>query len=330
MPLWVVGGEQRGGFSLSEEWHRFRAALVVRVEGDRIERVFEYRSPPAHCPDERPSFVFKAATIDGDTAWLCTQTEVLECDVPSFALRRVISLPCFNDLHHVTPGPEGTLFVAVTGLDAVAEVTPDGELLRLVDVLGGNVWDRFSRDVDYRKVPTTKPHRSHPNYVFFKDGEPWVSRFEQRDAVPLDRPLAGERFHVEIQGIHDGYRVDGRLLFTTIDGHVVRFDLATGARTDVDLNRLGEPDDDRALGWCRGILPCGDRAGDQAWVGFTRFRYTKLRQNLSWVRHGFRRTEDHRNHPTRIALYDLERPALLRHVDLEGVGLGAVFSIHRA
>lgn len=335
MPLWVVGGEQRGGFSLSEEWHRFRAALVVRVEGDRVERVFEYRSPPAHCPDERPSFVFKAATIAGDTAWLCTQTEVLECDVPSFALRRVISLPCFNDLHHVTPGPEGTLFVAVTGLDAVAEITPDGELIRLVDVLGGDVWDRFSPEIDYRKVPTTKPHRSHPNYVFFKDGEPWVSRFEQRDAVPLERPAgpaAGERFHVEIQGIHDGCMADGHLLFTTVDGHVVRFDLASGERTDIDLNRLGEPDDDRddrALGWCRGLLPAGDH-GDQAWVGFTRFRYTKLRQNLSWVRHGFRRTEDHHHHPTRIAFYNLERPALLRHVDLEGAGMGAVFSIHRA
>jgi hypothetical protein len=328
----VVGGEQRGGFSLTEEWHRFRAALVVRVDGDRVERVFEYRSPADHCPDERPSFVFKAATIDHDTAWLCTQTEVLECDVPSFALRRVISLPCFNDLHHVTPGPDGTLFVAVTGLDAVAEITPDGELVRLVDVLGGDVWDRFSPEIDYRKVPTTKPHRSHPNYVFFKDGEPWVSRFEQRDAVPLERPAAGERFQVEIQGVHDGCMADGHLLFTTVDGHVVRFDLATGERIDVDLNRLGEPDDacdHRVLGWCRGLLPVGDH-GDQAWVGFTRFRYTKLRQNLSWVRHGFRRSEDHRNHPTRITLYDLERRALLRHVDLERAGMGAVFSIHRA
>jgi hypothetical protein len=48
------------------------------------------------------------------------------------------------------------------------------------------------------------------------------------------------------------------------------------------------------------------------------------------VRHGFRQSEYHRYRPTRIALYDLERPALLRQVDLEGSGMGAIFSIHRA
>lgn len=328
--LWVVGGEQRGGFSIKEEWHRYQTALVVRVEGDRVERVLEYRSPSAHCPDVKPSHVFKAATFAGDTAWLCTQTEILECEVPGFAIRRVISLPCFNDLHHVAPGPAGTLFVAVTGLDAVAEVSRDGELIRLVDVLGGDVWDRFSRDIDYRKVPTTKPHLAHPNYVFFLAGEPWVTRFQQRDAVPLDDLASERRFQVGTQGIHDGAVEDGRLFFTSVDGHVVRFDLASGEKTDFGL---AQPDDDHALGWCRGLLPCG---GDRAWVGFSRFRYTKLRQNLSWARHGFRVSQDHHRHPTRVALFDIrgregpEPPALLRQIDLEDAGMGAVFSIHDA
>lgn len=322
-PLWVVGGEQRGGFTVVEEWHRFRAAVVVRVAGGRAERVLEYTSPPAHCPDDRPSHVFKAATFEGGTAWLCTQTEVLECSLPGFEVRRVISLPCFNDLHHVAPGPDGTLFVAVTGLDAVAEVTRDGELIRLVDVLGGDVWDRFCRDLDYRKVPTTKPHQAHPNHVFFLDGEPWVTRFHQRDAIPLDDQRSGRRFPVELQGTHDGCVADGRLYFTTVDGRVVRFELASGERSDL---ALALPDDDRPLGWCRGIRPCG---GGRAWVGFTRFRFTKFRQNISWVRHGFRTTRDHRHHPTRLALYDLDRPALLGQVSLEEAGMGAVFSIHR-
>jgi hypothetical protein len=65
-------------------------------------------------------------------------------------------------------------------------------------------------------------------------------------------------------------------------------------------------------------------------VGFTRLRYTRLRQNLSWVRHGFRTTEHHRGLPTRVALYDLERPAKLREIDLEDAGVNAVFSIHQA
>lgn len=331
--LWVVGGEQKRALRQPDEWNKFRAAVVARVDvgdaGGAARRVLEYTSPPAHRPDERPSFVFKAATFAGDTAWLCTQTEVLECALPSFAIRRVISLPCFNDLHHVAPGPEGTLFVAVTGLDAVAEVTPDGELVRLVSVLGGSPWDRFSPAVDYRKVATTKPHLSHPNFIFFVDGRPWVTRFEQRDAVPVDAPrIDGARaFRVGRQGIHDGHVHDGRLFFTTVDGHLVQFNLAGDEKekSDLDLRALGEPDDDRPLGWCRGLLPLKGRA----WVGFTRLRPTLLRQNLSWLRHGFRGRAGRRL-PTRLTLYDLVRPARLREVSLEGTGVDAVFSIHSA
>jgi hypothetical protein len=332
--VWAVGGEQRVLFYEPKEWAAFKKALVVRVENGRAERVLEYESPAAHVPDEMPSHVFKAATIrrdtkrdtEGGTAWLCTQTEVLVCDFPSFSIRQVISHPFFNDLHHVTPGPEGTLFVAVTGLDAVAELTPEGEVLRLVSVLGGSPWDRFSATTDYRKIPTTKPHQAHPNHVFFLDGRPWVTRFEQRDAIPLDGPVRDRRpFAIGDSGVHDGHVVGDRLHFTTVDGCLVTFDLRTGDRTVLDLNTLAPPDDDRSLGWCRGLLPDGDRA----WVGFTRLRYTTLRRNLSWLRHGFRESEHHRRHPTRIARYDLARQLLLAQVDLEPAGLGAVFSIHQ-
>lgn len=323
--LWIVGGQQRVSFYQLKEWHQFKKALVVCVAGGEARPVLEYESPPEHCPDETPSHTFKAATIQGNTAYLCTQTEVLLCDFPSFAIRRVISLPCFNDLHHVLPGPDGTLFVAVTGLDAVAEVSPEGELLHFTSVLGGSPWDRFPPDVDYRKVPTTKPHHSHPNHLFFLDGRPWVTRFEQRDAVPVDGTANGHSsFPVSIEGIHDGHVRDGRLWFTTVNGCVINFDLRTGKKSTFDLNGVHEGDD-RPLGWCRGLLPWGNQ---QAWVGFTRIRYTRLRKNLSWIRHGFRETEHHNQHPTRIALYDLKRKDLLQKIDLEPAGLGAVFSIH--
>ncbi len=126
--LFAIGGEQRAALRAQPEWTSFRSALVVRIVGGEVERVLEYTSPPEHRPDDLPSHVFKAATIEGDTAYLCTQTEVLICDFPSFAIRRVVSHPCFNDLHHVTPAPDGSLYVAVTGLDAVAELSPEGEL----------------------------------------------------------------------------------------------------------------------------------------------------------------------------------------------------------
>jgi hypothetical protein len=330
--IWVVGGEQRVQFYRLQEWAQFRTALVLRVEEDgRVERALEYESPPEHCPERTPSHVFKSATFLGDTAYLCTQTEVLICDLPGFAIRRVISLPCFNDLHHVAPAPDGRLYVAVTGLDAVAELSPEGELLSLVSVLGHSPWDRFSPDVDYRKVPTTKPHRAHPNFVFFLDGLPWVTRFNQRDAISLSGILKGRPpFEVgKEEGVHDGHLEGDDIYFTTVKGCIVRFNLKTGRKTVSDLNSLDEADEARPLGWCRGVLPQGSQ-GEKTWVGFSRLRYTTLRRNLSWIRHGFRETEHHRERPTRIGLYDLERPALLRQIDLEAAGMNAVFSIHQA
>lgn len=322
MSLWVVGGERRAVGRTRPEWTMFRRALVLRVDGERVTRALEYESPPAHRPDHDPSVLFKAATFDDGQAYLCTQTEVLVCDLPTFTVRRVISHPCFNDLHHVTPGPRGTLFVAVTGLDAVAELSPEGELLRLVSVLPGSPWDHFSRDVDYRKVPTTKPHRAHPNHVFFVDGRPWVTRLEQRDAVPLD---GGDGIALHGQPVHDGHPLAGGLWFTGVDGFLLRVDVASGARRSWNLN-AANPTPDAPLGWCRGLRVVDDH---RAWVGFSRIRYTRLRRNLSWVRHGFRHTAIHRAAPTRVVLYDLAGPTPLSEVDLEPAGMGAVFSIHQ-
>ncbi|HEX5758135.1 MAG TPA: hypothetical protein VF121_02980 [Thermoanaerobaculia bacterium] len=322
--LFVTGGEQRLSFVPENEWSRYTTALVVRVRDGVPERVFQWHTPPDRLPEGGGSHCFKAATFTADTAYLCSQTEVLICDLPGFVPRRVISLPCFNDLHHVVPGPEGTLWVTVTGLDAVAEVSPEGELLRLVGVLGASPWERFSPDVDYRKVPTTKPHASHPNYVFFLDGRPYVTRFEQRDAVPLDGG-EGPRFLVGGAGIHDGNVAGGGVAFTSVDGHVTRFEPDGGRRSTTELNLLAAGREG-PLGWCRGLHIEEQRA----WVGFTRIRQTRLRQNLSWVRHGFRRAEHSSHLPTRVALYDLAAPAALEEVDLEPVGLNAVFSIHAA
>jgi hypothetical protein len=326
-PIWVVGGEQRGVPHWTREWKLYKKALVTKVADGRAERILEYETPPQHCADDTPSIVFKAASIRGDRAYLCTQTEVLICDFPSFAIRNVISLPCFNDLHHIAAAPDGRLYVAVTGLDAVAELTPDGVLLNLVSVTESPVWDRFSKTTDYRKVATTKPHVAHPNFVFFLDGEPWVTRFVQRDAVPLNGNGWGRApFKLGMEGVHDGHVADGSVYFTAVNGCVLCFDLASGKMTTVDLNRTNGPYKDRPLGWCRGILPLGN----EAWIGFSRIRYTQLRQNIDWIRRGFRDADRLPPAPTRIARYDLARSELLGEFDLEPTGMNTVFSIHAA
>jgi hypothetical protein len=325
--IWIVGGKQRGVPHFAREWKLYQKALILKAQAGQVEPVLEYESPPEHCPDESPSIVFKAASIKGNRAYLCTQTEVLMCDFPSFAVQRIISLPCFNDVHHVAVASDGRLFVAVTGLDAVAELAPDGMLLRLVSVVGGSVWDRFSPTVDYRKVHTTKPHRAHPNFVFFLDGQPWVTRFEQSDAVPLDGKTNGRsRFALGDDRVHDGYVAGNEIYFTTVNGRVLRFDLKSGARECIDLNRIGSSYRDRPLGWCRGILPLGEKA----WIGFSRIRFTILRRNLDWVRRGFRHSDRQSPAPTRVAYYDINQRKLLHEIEVEEQGMNTIFSIHCA
>jgi hypothetical protein len=325
--IWVVGGEQRGVPHWTKEWKLYKKALVAKVANGRAERVLEYETPPEHCADDAPSIVFKAASIARDRAYLCTQTEVLICDFPSFAIRKIVSLPCFNDLHHVAVAPDGRLFVAVTGLDAVAELTPDGDLLQLTSVTGQPVWERFSKATDYRKVATTKPHLSHPNFVFFLDGEPWVTRFQQRDAVPLNGNAKGRSpFKLGLEGVHDGHVAGGSVYFTAVNGFVTAFDLASGEMQSFDLNQAEGPYKNRPLGWCRGILPLGD----DVWVGFSRIRYTQLRQNIDWVRRGFHNADRLSPAPTRIARYDLAKNKFIEEIDLEPGGLNTVFSIHAA
>lgn len=316
--LYITGGRQRT-FVETDEWRQYGKGVIVRVDtatGDR-ETCVEYVSPPDVCPKEESSITFKAGTLAGDHLYVCTSTEVLVYELPAFRLANYVSLPCFNDLHHVRPSADGTLLVANTGLDMVVEITPEGGQIREWNVLGCPPWAQFSRHVDYRKVPTTKPHKSHPNHVFHIDGGIWVTRFEQRDAVCLSN--SAHRMSIDVQRPHDGTPHGGFVYFTTVDGHVVIVNQETlKVEEVVDLN--AQDGQGPLLGWCRGLQVAD---ATKVWVGFSRVRPTKLKENVSWIKNGFRR----RRMPTHIALYDLVKKERLREIDLEPLGLHTVFSV---
>ncbi len=160
--------------------------------------------------------------------------------------------------------------------------------------------------------------------MFFLDSEPWVTRFAQRDAVPLDGAASRRgAFELGTEGVHDGHVTDGHIYFTAVNGLVLRFDLKSGEKQIFDLNEMRRAEAARPLGWCRGLLPLGN----QVWTAFSRIRYTTLRQNIDWVRRGFRDADRYQPAPTRIARYDLGEGKLLDEVDLEPVGMNTVFSI---
>ena len=149
--LYLTGGEQRRDlFFPSEEWHSTKTAVALRIDTDttRVTDKLDYVTPCNACPDDDPAILFKAATLCGNRLYVCTSTEVITFELPSFQRVGYVSLPCFNDLHHVLPTPNGTLIVVVTGLDMVVEITPEGETLREWSVVGEDTWSRFSREVD--------------------------------------------------------------------------------------------------------------------------------------------------------------------------------------
>lgn len=317
--LYVVGGKQRGQRALRDgnnAWNGYERGRILAVDPGtgEIARCLDYVSPPEVCAAEDPAITFQASTIRDGHLYTCTQTEVMVYSLPDLQLQHYLSLPIFNDLHHVRPGTNGTLFVANAGLEQVLELTVDGEIVRAWHVLGEAPWDDIDEAVDYRKV-STKPHRSHPNYLSEVDGELWVTRFHQGDTLCLTQP--GRRILLSEERIHDGVYHDGLLYFTTVDAKVVVANPHT-FRVEETINVAATYPEEVLPGWCRGIWI----EGDHIWLGFSRIRPTKLRENVAWVMRGFKHSM-----PTRIICYDRARGERVREIDLEGAGLNAVYSI---
>jgi len=316
----VSGGRLRSTlFKKLEEWQSCDQAALIEIDPAKKQgrTGIEYVSPPEACPDELPAILFKSAAIRGNVVYSCTSTEVLVYELPQYRLQHYISLPCFNDLHHVCPTSRGTLLVVVTGLDMVVEIDTAGTVLREWSVIGEDPWTRFSRQTDYRKVPTTKPHKSHPNHAFELNGEVWVTRLQQRDAICLTSP--GPRIDIAVQRPHDGYVFGDKIYFTTVDGHIAIADQKSLAvERIIDLNQMNGQSG-QTLGWCRGVLPVDE---NRLWVGFTRVRPTKFAENVSWIK-----GSSGRHRPSHIALYDLERNRCEQEIEVEPYGIGVVFSL---
>jgi hypothetical protein len=318
--IYVGGGQFRSSvFRKLEEWESCKQAMFVELDPatKSSRNCVEYVSPPATCPDELPAILFKSVTVRDNQLYACTSTEVMIYDLPSFRLATYISLPFFNDLHHVYPTPQGTLLVMVTGLDMVAEVSLDGTFLRHWDVMGEDTWSIFSKETDYRKVATTKPHRAHANHIFQLGDEIWATRFRQRDAISLtDRE---RRIEIGIERPHDGVLFNGSLYFTTVDGHVLLVNPTTlQIERVINLNEMSGQGSG-VLGWCRGLFPVDERF---IWVGFSHLRPTKFRENLAWIRN-----RPVAQRPSHVALYDLQTGSCLEEMETEPHGIGVIFTI---
>jgi len=325
--LYVLGGRQRNpGLKEQEFWRWYEAAIILEVDTDldSARVCVEYKSPKEARASDEASINFHSGELVGNTLYTCTTTEVLIYRVPEFKQIGYVSLPCFNDVHHVTPASDGNLLVVSTGLDMVVKITTAGQVLEEWSAFEEDAWTRFSRDVDYRKVETTKPHMSHPNFTFQLNNELWVTRFNQRDAICLND--SRKRIAIGLEKPHDGLLRGDRIFFTTVDGKIVIVNRHTLQKQEVvDLRAIQDRDRQVLPAWCRGLLPVDDR---KIWVGFTRIRKTAFRENVRWVK-----TILHEGtvvKPTHIALFDLVENRCLKEFNLEPYGMNTVFGIFPA
>lgn len=315
---YVVGAQQKN--EVLKDWEQFKKGLIVKVSPDKgtVEKCIEYISPKKVCPQENPSILFTAGTIRNNYLYVGTQTEILKYSLPDFKKAGYFSKPCFNDIHHVRPAGNGNILIANTGLDMVMELSPLGKVVKVWNVLGEDPWGKFSKFKDYRKVKTTKPHSSHPNYVFTIGEDIWATRCLQMDAICLTKP--DQRMDIGRALVHDGVLFGESVYFTQVDGHVVVVNINNHEEMQVhDLNKMTNAD--TSLGWCRGIKVLNE---DKVIVGFTRIRPVRKidsEGNEFWEgQYGVL--------PTRIACYDLKKGILLWEQELEEYDMNAIYSIH--
>jgi hypothetical protein len=274
---------------------------IVDAETGEVLHLCEYGTPPElRAPKQKMQFTGYCMT-DGQI-YACSHTEIVWFDdwPPSEPAGR-ITIPGFNDLHHCIPW-EGGLAVANTGLETVDHVSLDGDLLHRWDLLDGDSdVRRIDPDLDYRRIPDTKPHYLHPNHLWVRHGELWVTGLKGPGAVRV----TGNRRKVTFEtgrphdGPHDGRYIRGQLAFTTVRGFVVLVDpdsLEVVASHDLEPMTPGI----KTLGWCRGL--CEDpRDPNRFFVAFSILRLSP------WREYGFRIRHGHPKAPSRIALYDIER-----------------------
>ena len=326
--LYVVGGRQRKPgrkeATAQDEWYLYEAALILEVnlESGGVRTCVEYQSPRDARAGVHPSAHFHSGVLVNNLLYTCTTTEVLIYELPDFKQVGYISLPCFNDVHHVKPLADGSLLVVSTGLDMVVQVSREGKIVDEWSALADEpLWTRFSRSVDYRQVETTKPHKAHPNYVFEINGEFWTTRFYQCDAFSLNG--SRKRIPLGTEMPHDGVVLSDNIYFTAVNGkimivnrHTLRVERTVNLREIQDKGYLVLP------AWCRGLALLDEH---RMWVGFTRIRSTKIRENLRWVKAYL--PDAKLAKPTHVAFFDINTNECLKEINLEMHGMNTIFSI---
>lgn len=249
--------------------------------------------------------------------YFVTFGQVFKADLFRETCRPVWTAPFLHDLHGVGIF-NGCMYVVNTGLERIEVLSlprfDDHRTIDLQQHIG--TCRRFDLSLDYRHVWTTQPHLVHANHCFWLDGEVWVTRFCQGDALALD---SGRRIDLSPWGNpHDGCVHGDKVFFTTAQGHLVCYDAALRPLDSWDLNGLMNRGQ---LGWCRGVAV----EGETALVAFTQFRPSVTREMGNWILRGRNATR----HPSCIIKLDMRRQKVLAVYDFAEKDL-TIYGIYHA
>ncbi|MBN2732556.1 MAG: hypothetical protein JXR26_09020 [Balneolaceae bacterium] len=277
--LLVSGGCLRNADDLEEGKYYGKATLLLLdLSTGEYRELLSKSDGGEHYPPVNPNQQYTAASLDGDVLWLPTDTEIFKYRLPELILEACYSHSCFHNIHSVHAFDD-FLIVTSTGLDNVVILDKHtGQITRVLNSEGKDPWHRFSSDVDYRIIYSTRPHDSHPNFVFRLDGKYWVTRCKQEDAICLED--INNRIDIS-QGanvsVHDGLWWNDKIIFTRVDGFLVFCDpISKKVIETVDIFALKR---NRLRGWCRGLWV----DGETFYIGFSKLRTTKSTNKLKFL-----------------------------------------------
>jgi len=283
-------------------------AIFLADFSDESARMWLRFIPPAHLHVPLKGFA-GGCRAPGGAIYVSAHAFVARLDPRRATVDGLLHQPCFNDLHHVAfeeRAEGGRLWVSNTGLgnvdvfDLAGRFQGSHSLLpawvntrrmagalpppwgRLTDrgwsgAAAGSWAEEPDPDDSYHtsaqglgELPfhqTKVRDHQHANHVSFVDGRPLVTCLYDgtvRDLMSFE-PVA------RIPGAfpHDGKVCEGALWLTTIEGHVIRFDVNSRPmkRTGIwDVAATGH------YGWCRGLHV----ERDVLYVGMTEVRRGRL------------------------------------------------------
>lgn len=322
--LLITGAILReNGFALGEGKYYGKAVLLkLNLATGNIEELLNISDGNQNTPDIHPNLEFTVGDVDNDKLWLSTDTEIRLYSYPKLDLLTSYSHPCFHNIHSVAVRNE-ELYVTSTGLDTIVILDKQtGDIIDRKNTEYKPLWHRFSSEIDYRKLYSTRPHDCHPNYIFWIDNQPWVTRCTQEDAVCL----SDQSKRIDISGplkeisVHDGIVNNGKVYFTSVDGCIIIADQKSLATIEtIELYNISDYGGIR--GWCRGLYI----KDNLFYIGFSRLRKTKAKGKLAWLS----RFSSHLS-PSKessVLVFDINKRIIVRDYPIYNDAIDAIYSI---